>query len=99
MSLPGRSVRLSSYDAAYKLIFPNPRNPELYVRLSGAASAVGMAALSRISDDAYDFGIIDSQTGEPIACGVFDVHWQCTDAGTLLGKDAIRMTPPGPRVP
>jgi hypothetical protein len=86
-------------DAAYQAIFPNPRNPQRYVRICGAASAAGMAALSRIPDDVYDFGVIDSRTGEPIACGVFDAHWRCTDAGTLLDKDAIRSNPTGPRAP
>jgi hypothetical protein len=59
----------------------------------------GIERISHIADDTYDFGIIDSHTGEPIACGIFDAHWQCADAGTLPGKDAIRMTLRGPRMP
>jgi len=94
----GRSFATAD-DAAYKVILPNPRNPERYVRLSGAATAAGMTALSDIPDDVYDFGIVDAATKEPIACGVFDAHWRCTDAGTLIGKDAVRTTPRGPRAP
>ncbi|MEO7719581.1 MAG: prolyl oligopeptidase family serine peptidase [Capsulimonas sp.] len=86
-------------DAAYQAIFPNPLNPERYVRVCGATSAGAMTKLWSIPEDAYDFGIVDARTGEPIAYGVFDAHWRCTDAGTLLDKDAIRTNPQGPRAP
>ena len=98
ITIAGRTLTTPE-DTAYKAIFPNPRNPERYVRISGAASAAGMTALSKIPDDVYDFGVIDSTTGQPIACGVFDTHWRCTEAGTLLGKDAVRPAPQGPRAP
>lgn len=98
ITIAGRSFAAPS-GVAYQTIFPNPRNPERYVRLCGADSAAGMIALSRIPDDVYDFGILDLRTGESIACGVFDAHWRCADAGTLLGKDAIRTAPRGLRAP
>jgi enterochelin esterase-like enzyme len=85
--------------AAYQAIFPNPRNPQRYVRICGADSSTGMTVLSRIPDDAYDFGVVDSATGELIACGVFDAHWRCSDAGTLVGATAVRRKPSGPRAP
>jgi dienelactone hydrolase len=86
-------------DAAYQAIFPNPHNAERYVRICGATSATALTKLWSIPEDAYDFGIVDARTGEPIAAGVFDAHWRCTDAGTLLGKDAVRTNPRGPRAP
>jgi len=86
-------------EAAYQAIFPNPRNPERYVRVCGATSATAVTKLWSIPEDVYDFGIVDARSGEPIACGTFDAHWRCTDTGTLLGKDAVRANPPGPRAP
>ncbi|HEY3333257.1 MAG TPA: prolyl oligopeptidase family serine peptidase [Capsulimonadaceae bacterium] len=96
VTIAGRSFATPG-GAAYQAIFPNPRNRERYVRISGAATSSGMAALSNIPDDIYDFGIVNSLTGETLAGGVFDAHWKCTDAGTLVGKDAVRRRPPGPR--
>jgi len=86
VTIAGRDFAIT--DAGYQAIFPNPRNPQRYVRVAGGTSAAGIDALSKISDDPYDFGIVDAASGKGVACGIFDAHWRCSDAGTIQGDEA-----------
>jgi dienelactone hydrolase len=75
-------LRNISYSAAKhipKMIYPNPLNPERYVVINsghtfGEAEFRGTNAL--LFPRLGDYAVIDGDTGQPVAAGVFDDLWR-----------------------
>jgi dienelactone hydrolase len=89
-------------DALLQMLYPNPRNPERYVRLFAATSTQGMfhadPNVYNISD--WDYSIVDgripargvSANGQRLAVvsGMFDHNWRYSDALAIQGDAQIR---------
>lgn len=98
VTIDGRAFR--ARDAAVRLIYPNPLNPERMVLVTAATSAKGMYAVGDLPDD-VDFVIGDGRIADPaagrteeklfIASGYFDPSWRRSDKFVDLGDPVARL--------
>ena len=89
-------VRFEARDAAVGLVCPNPRNPNRYVLVKAATSALGLYHLNQIPNE-YDFAIVDGrapaegETGEVwVAAGRFDRNWRLDERYVVRGDEEAR---------
>ena len=96
-------------DAAVKMIYPNPLNPDRYVMIAAGTSAKGMY-LTKWMDDRVDFCIADGRLGDDsegapagellnIVTGSFDHNWRYDKAYSIMGDTKARSTVSLRRVP
>ncbi len=90
-------------DAALKLVYPNPLDPERYVSVIAATSPKGMCFADRLPDS-FDFCIgdgrlPDGEAGRPeeklfVVSGSFDHAWRLDPDYIILGDPKLRAESP-----
>jgi len=94
-------------DAAVRMAYPHPLNPDRYVAVTAGNSAAGMFLTDRLPDD-VDFVIADGRIrtdddlpGETflVASGCFDGAWRYCEDYVTRGDDALRAKAPRRKAP
>ena len=101
VTIDGR--RFPAADAAVRLIYPNPLNPERYVCIWAATSPAGMYLAHQLPEQ-FDFALRDRRDVpedgpvpfEHVALltGSFDHNWRFQDRFAMTGSPAVRTDAP-----